>query len=128
MSIPYRQRRLLRRIDHSLRQSDPDLQSMLLIFARLNAGEEMPAWEQLPGAEPGSRHMVWPTELTPYPGPFFFLAMQQFLAMELERRWTAAACSFSACSGSTALPAMDPPRAACSRSRGRRPRTDVVPG
>jgi hypothetical protein len=73
MSIPYRQRRLLRRIDHSLRQSDPDLQSMLLIFARLNAGEQMPAWEQLPGAEAGSRHMVWPTEMTPYPGPFFFL-------------------------------------------------------
>ena len=77
MSIPYRQRRLLRRIDRSLRQSDPDLQSMLLIFARLNAGEEMPAREQLPGAEGGSRHMMWPTELTPYPGPYFFLPMKE---------------------------------------------------
>jgi hypothetical protein len=95
MSIPYRQRRLLRRIDHSLRQSDPDLQSMLLIFARLNADEQMPAWEQLPGGKAGSGHMVWPTEMTPYPGPFFFLPMEE---AGQRRRSPSAAC-VSALSG-----------------------------
>jgi hypothetical protein len=95
MSVPYRQRRLLRRIDHSLRRSDPDLQSMLLIFARLNAGEEMPAWEQLPGAESAAWHMVWPIELTPHAGPFFLLPMEE--------------------ARSVALAAMHPPRAPLPR-------------
>jgi len=47
MTLPYRQERLLRRADHALRRSDPDLASMLSIFARLTAAEGMPAREQL---------------------------------------------------------------------------------
>jgi hypothetical protein len=47
MTLPYRQERLLRRVDHALWQSDPDLASMLSIFARLNAAEGMPARERL---------------------------------------------------------------------------------
>jgi hypothetical protein len=47
MSLPYRQRRQLRRIRRALSLSDPRLASMLLIFARLSAGEQMPRREQL---------------------------------------------------------------------------------
>jgi hypothetical protein len=47
MTLPYRQGRLLRRADRALCQSDPDLASMLSIFARLTAAERMPAREQL---------------------------------------------------------------------------------
>ena len=45
--IGHRQERLLRRVDHALWQSDPDLASMLSIFDRLPAAEAMPAREQL---------------------------------------------------------------------------------
>jgi hypothetical protein len=96
MSVPYRQRRLLRRIDHSLRRSDPDLQSMLRIFARLNAGEDMPAWEQLPRAETGSWSSAWPVDPAPYTGLFFFLSRP---ASRQRRRSPSAAC-VSALSGS----------------------------
>jgi hypothetical protein len=47
MTLPYRQERLLRRADHALSQSDPDLAAMLGIFARITAAERLPAWEQL---------------------------------------------------------------------------------
>jgi hypothetical protein len=47
MTLPHRQERLLRRADRALCQSDPDLASMLSIFARLSAAERMPAREQL---------------------------------------------------------------------------------
>ena len=47
MTLDYRQERLLRRADHALCESDPDLASMLSIFARLTTAEEMPVWEQL---------------------------------------------------------------------------------
>jgi hypothetical protein len=47
MTLPYRQERLARRADRALRRSDPDLASMLSIFARLTAAEAMPAREQL---------------------------------------------------------------------------------
>ena len=47
MSLPHRQERLLRRADRALRRSDPDLESMLSIFARMTADESMPAREQL---------------------------------------------------------------------------------
>jgi len=47
MTLPYRQERLVRRADRVLRRSDPDLASMLSIFARLAAAEGMPAREQL---------------------------------------------------------------------------------
>lgn len=47
MSLPYREERVLRRVDRALRQSDPDLASMLSIFAQLNAADRMPARERL---------------------------------------------------------------------------------
>ena len=47
MTLPYRQERFLRRGDRALCRSDPDLASMLSIFARVAAGERMPAREQL---------------------------------------------------------------------------------
>jgi hypothetical protein len=47
MSLPYRQRRQLRRIRQALRLSDPRLTSRLLIVAKLSAGEQMPGREQL---------------------------------------------------------------------------------
>jgi hypothetical protein len=48
MTLPYRQERALRRADRALTQSDPELASMLSIFARIaSPGESLPAWEQL---------------------------------------------------------------------------------
>jgi hypothetical protein len=61
MSLPYRQERLLRRADRALCQSDPDLASMLSIFARITASERLPAWEQLrPKAAWARRVLLWP--------------------------------------------------------------------
>jgi hypothetical protein len=60
--IPHGRRRL-RRIDRELRRSDPELASMLAIFARLNAGEAMPGWEQVrppPPPVPGWHVLMWP--------------------------------------------------------------------
>jgi hypothetical protein len=45
--VPCRQERFLRRTDRAIRRSDPDLASMLSIFARITAAERMPAREQL---------------------------------------------------------------------------------
>jgi hypothetical protein len=47
MSLPSRQQRLLRGIDDAVCRSDPRLASMLAIFGRLTAGEEMPGREEL---------------------------------------------------------------------------------
>jgi hypothetical protein len=58
MTLPYRQGRLLRRTDHALCRTDPDLASMLSIFARLTAAEEMPAREQLPPRLTRARHVL----------------------------------------------------------------------
>jgi hypothetical protein len=61
MSLPYRQERLLRRADRALCESDPDLASMLSIFARITASERLPAWEQLrPRATWLWRVLLWP--------------------------------------------------------------------
>jgi len=61
MTLPYRQERLVRRADHALRRSDPDLASMLSIFARLSAAEGMPAREQLRPRLAGAwRVLLWP--------------------------------------------------------------------
>jgi hypothetical protein len=61
MTLEYRQERLLRRADHALRRSDPDLASMLSIFARLTAAEGMPAREQLRPQQPLAwRVLLWP--------------------------------------------------------------------
>ena len=47
MALTYRQERLLRRADRALTESDPDLATMLSIFARIASAETLPAWEQL---------------------------------------------------------------------------------
>jgi hypothetical protein len=47
MSLPARQQRLLREIDDAACRSDPQLASMLAVFAELTAGEQMPGREQL---------------------------------------------------------------------------------
>jgi hypothetical protein len=63
VTLPYRQRRLLRSADRALRRSDADLASMLSIFARLTAAERMPAREQMrprTGLTWARRVLVWP--------------------------------------------------------------------
>ena len=47
MGLPVRQRRVLERIESTLRRSDPKLAARYAIFARLNRDEEMPRVEQL---------------------------------------------------------------------------------
>jgi len=61
MTLPYRQERHVRRAGRALRRSDPDLASMLSIFARLAAAEGMPAREQLrPQRNCPWRVLLWP--------------------------------------------------------------------
>jgi len=61
MTLPYREERLLRRVDHALRRSDPDLASLLLIFDWLNAADAMPARERLrPQPSWAWRVLLWP--------------------------------------------------------------------
>ena len=61
MTLPYRQERLLRRADRAICQSDPDLASMLSIFARITAPERLPAWEQLrPKLTWALNVLLWP--------------------------------------------------------------------
>lgn len=47
MGLPVRQRRVLGRIESTLRGSDPKLAALYAIFARLTRDEEMPRAEQL---------------------------------------------------------------------------------
>jgi hypothetical protein len=47
MSLNHRQQHQLYRIESRLLRSDPQLAAMLTVFARLSAGQGMPAWEQL---------------------------------------------------------------------------------
>jgi hypothetical protein len=47
MGLPVRQRRVLERIENTLRGSDPRLAALYAIFARLTRDEEMPRIEQL---------------------------------------------------------------------------------
>jgi hypothetical protein len=47
MVLPARQRRILEKIEHALRGTDPRLTSLFAIFSRLNIDEEMPRIEQL---------------------------------------------------------------------------------
>lgn len=47
MSLPVRQRRVLGRIDRTLKVSDPRLVALFAIFTRLAQGEDMPRFEQL---------------------------------------------------------------------------------
>lgn len=46
MQLPYHQQRLLRRIDRTLRRSDPQLAAMLAIFAQLYVGDVLTSPEQ----------------------------------------------------------------------------------
>jgi hypothetical protein len=59
MTIPYRQHWLLRRMNRSLRRSDPHLAAMLAIFARLTVGEAIISQEQEPH-QPPARGAAWP--------------------------------------------------------------------
>jgi hypothetical protein len=62
MTLPRRQERLLRRAEHALRRSDPDLASMLSIFAQLTAADAMPAAEQLRSQQTRAlRVLLWPS-------------------------------------------------------------------
>lgn len=54
MSLPYRQRHCLRRTRRTLRLSEPRLAAMMIMFARLNAGEAMPVRERV------RRRLPWP--------------------------------------------------------------------
>jgi hypothetical protein len=47
MSLNHRQLHRLHRIESGLLRSDPQLAAMLVMFARLAAGQDMPAWEQV---------------------------------------------------------------------------------
>jgi len=47
MTLPYRQRRLLRRTDRALSMADPHLASMLSIFTQIAGAERLPSREQL---------------------------------------------------------------------------------
>jgi hypothetical protein len=47
MGLPVRQRRVLDRIDRTLRGTDPRLSALYAIFARLTCDDEMPRFEQL---------------------------------------------------------------------------------
>jgi hypothetical protein len=47
MRLPFRQSWQLRGIEAGLRQSDPRLAAMLVIFAKLSAGETVPSHEQV---------------------------------------------------------------------------------
>jgi hypothetical protein len=77
MTLPYREERLLRRVDRALCRSDPDLASLLSIFARLNAAERMPARERL---RPQSS-WVWRVLLWPVAAVAFLVAAVAFLVV-----------------------------------------------
>jgi hypothetical protein len=47
MGLPVRQRRVLDRMDRTLRGTDPRLAALYAIFGRLTLGEEIPRFEQL---------------------------------------------------------------------------------
>jgi hypothetical protein len=48
MSLSYRERRQLRRVEADLLRSESRLGTMLGMFGRLYTGQRMPAWEQVP--------------------------------------------------------------------------------
>jgi hypothetical protein len=52
MGLRYREHHELRRIQQTLRESDPQLCSMLVIFSRLAGNECMPAGERIPDSFP----------------------------------------------------------------------------
>jgi Protein of unknown function (DUF3040) len=77
MTLPYREERLLRRVEHALCRSDPDLASLLSIFARLNRAEGMPARERL-RPQPG---WAWRVLLCPVAAIAFLVGALAFLVV-----------------------------------------------
>lgn len=56
MSLSYRQRQQLRRIDARLRRSDPELRAKFTMFGRLYEDQDMPATERAPQARADPGH------------------------------------------------------------------------
>lgn len=80
MGLPARQRRVLERIERTLRGSDPKLAALYAIFARLTRDEEMPRIEQvLHGARAAVARVRHGSAilLTPVTWLFFRLAPRQ---------------------------------------------------
>jgi hypothetical protein len=108
MTLPYRQERLLRRTDRALSESDPDLAAMLSIFARITAGDGLPAWEQL---RPGLT-LIWGVLLWP-------VAAAAFVVVFVAGGGSRAATACGAAVRSRALRwSVKPPRRADRVSRG----------
>jgi hypothetical protein len=108
MTLPYRQERLLRRTDRALSGSDPDLATMLSIFAQITAAERLPAWEQLrPGLTRAWSVLLWP------------VAAVAFLAVFVAGGGSRAATACGAAVSSHALRwCLRPPRRAHGVGRG----------
>src|ERR1700678_562769 len=77
MTLPYREERLLRRVDHALGRSDPDLASLLSVFAWLNAADPMPVRERL-RPQPS---WAWRVLLSPVAAVAFLVAALAFLVV-----------------------------------------------
>ena len=58
MSLNHRQQHQLYRIESSLLRSDPKLAARLATFARLGAGQHMPAWEHI-ATRPDRIRQAW---------------------------------------------------------------------
>jgi len=84
MGLPVRQRRVLERIECTLRGTDPKLTALYAVFARLNRDEEMPRREQLRHgvlAVLARLRQVAAILLTPVTWLFFRLAPRQRAAL-----------------------------------------------
>jgi Protein of unknown function (DUF3040) len=77
MTLPYREQRLLRRVDHALRRSDPGLVSLLSAFDWRNAAEAMPVRERL---RPRT-NWAWCVLLSPVAAVAYLVAAVGFLVV-----------------------------------------------
>jgi hypothetical protein len=76
MSLRYRQQRDLRQIRRALRASDAHLWTMMMIFTKLAAGEDMPDREQMGHVLPGAvLALVCAVSAAACRGTRFFLAL-----------------------------------------------------
>ena len=77
MTLPYREQRLLRRVDRAFRRSDPALVSLLSAFCWRHAAEAMPARERLrPRAS-----WAWCVLLSPVAAVAYLVAALAFLVV-----------------------------------------------
>jgi hypothetical protein len=77
MTLPYREQRLLRRVDRAFRRSDPALVSLLSAFCWRHAAEAMPARERLrPRAS-----WAWCVLLSPVAAVAYLVAAVAFLVV-----------------------------------------------